>query len=370
MLAITLVLMLCTPAFAFNFNTDNAIFFGNQGFSTEWLFRDGYSAADDAAVNNALAASGTSGVTFLSNGRIIPYGEIAANPNAQGVPATAAALAGKTVRDKDGNDVPAVPSPAPVVVTAVAATNGQLALTFSGDVPTGLTIADFAVTAKLDGTGFGLENLAYANRKITFTQVPEKSAAQVLEITLAKAINSSKLGDFAPLSGTVQIPASDIAVKNFVDSTQLLTIMPGQYVAKVILKSGYTTDGLTATLNGEPMLAHNTKTFFYKEVNTKTGLKAIVTGQSNTEAGAVNIPGGLLSGYVASSEMLTIMPGQYVAKIVLATGKTTDDMSATIDGQPMLAHTSKTFFYKEMNKNTATANIYTTTTKADVVDVI
>lgn len=52
--------------------------------------------------------------------------------------------------------------------------------------------------------------------------------------------------------------------------------------------------------------------------------------------------------FVESTQMTMLMPGSYVAKITLKAGVTTDDVTATINGQAMTARSDKTGFYKEV----------------------
>ncbi|MEA1960783.1 MAG: hypothetical protein U9N81_05800 [Bacillota bacterium] len=56
-------------------------------------------------------------------------------------------------------------------ITEINAANGEITLTFSQEA-TGLAKSDFAVSAKIGEETYSLQNLAYANGKITFTPVP------------------------------------------------------------------------------------------------------------------------------------------------------------------------------------------------------
>lgn len=171
----------------------------------------------------------------------------------------------------------------------------------------------------------------------------------------------------ANLKASVKAVVAAAVVGNvFVASSSMQTIMPGAYVATVMLKDGYTTDTVTATINGQAMSARSDKKGFFKEVTT-AGVSAVVAGTSVINAGTVDIPGGTLAGYVASTEISTIMPGSYVAKVTLAAGKTTDNVNAAIGGQAMTARTDKTGFFKEVAAATATASITGVSSQSDTV---
>ena len=135
--------------------------------------------------------------------------------------------------------------------------------------------------------------------------------------------------------------------------------MPGSYVARVNLVAGVTTDDVTATIGGVAMTARDDKTGFFMSV-AAAEVDAVVT-RTETKTEDVAVPGGTLQGVVASTEMQTIMPGSHVARVHLAAGVTTDDVTATIGGVAMTARADKTGFFMSVNTETATAAVTSTT---------
>lgn len=92
-----------------------------------------------------------------------------------------------------------------VAISSIAATNGTITPTFAAAAPAGLALADFTVTATLDGAAYTLQSLVFANNAFTFTAVAGTSAEQSLVITVAAAASSTKISGTA--NATVSIPA-------------------------------------------------------------------------------------------------------------------------------------------------------------------
>lgn len=92
-----------------------------------------------------------------------------------------------------------------VAISSIAATNGAITPTFAAAAPAGLALADFTVTATLDGAAYTLQSLVFANNAFTFTAIAGTSAEQSLVITVAAAASSTKISGTANV--TVSIPA-------------------------------------------------------------------------------------------------------------------------------------------------------------------
>jgi tetratricopeptide (TPR) repeat protein len=91
-----------------------------------------------------------------------------------------------------------VESPQAPCISSINIKNGEITPLFQGMRPNGLNIGDFAVSARLDGNNYSLQNLSYNNGTISFRPVPPTTVVQKLTIKLGNASSSTKLS-----SGTV-----------------------------------------------------------------------------------------------------------------------------------------------------------------------
>lgn len=203
--------------------------------------------------------------------------------------------------------------------------------------------------------------------EITFNAKADVEVARAL-VVAAKAAGAveTEISNYATLTAAEETLANSV-----VADVKVENILPGIYIAKIMLKPGTDTTGLSAKIDGKDATLDSTGSFFYAQVGSAI-VSAVVSKTNYTSKGTVAIPGGTLAGIVDHTSIDQVLPGIFVAKVYLKVGVYTADMAAKIDGVLMnhsVNASNVDIFSLQVTTNNKTAEIFGTTVTTENVVV-